>query len=294
MSAYYSHSGKFSPGGLVVGTVAGVLGGAVLGYLYAYVILYIPLAGFITFILSAGYGGLLGGVAVYALKWQKVRNTGLMFAVTALVSLKSLYFAWATWVYAFLRRSEVDADLLSIVLQPWTLWDLILKINEVGAWSIRSMEPKGTFLGILWLIETGIILVVAFLIAAWQIQDEPFCESCNTWCKGEENIAVVAKAEAADVKIHAESKNFAYFEELGAVAPEAMEWLRMDVHICSQCKQTGTLTVKAVTKSIDKEGKASTSDTDIVDKLLVNSSDVYAVRDLGKKFPGGTATDVRA
>ncbi len=292
--AYYEHSGKYSIGGLVVGLLAGVIGGAILGYLYAYVILYIPLAGVITFILAAGFGGLVGFVAVYPLKWQKVRNTGLMFAGTALVALKSLYFAWATWVYAFLRRSEVDADLASIVVQPWVLWELIGRINEVGAWSIRSLEPKGTFLGVLWLLEAGIIVVVAFLVAAWQIRDEPYCENCSAWCKGEENVAVLAKGEEADVKSHAESKNFGLFEKLGGVPADAMEWLRLDLHLCPQCKQTGTLTVKAVTKSIDKQGKASTSDTDIVDKLIVTSSDVYAIRELGQKFPGGATTDVKA
>ena len=292
--AYYEHSGKYSIGGLVVGLLAGVIGAAILAYIYAYVILYIPLAGTITFILAAGFGGLVGFVAVYALKWQKVRHSGVMYAMTAVVTLKALYIAWAVWVFAFLRRAEVEADLPTIVFQPWALWELMVRINEVGAWSLRSMEPKGTFLGILWAIEAGIIVVVAFLVAAWQIRDEPFCENCNAWCKAEENVAVLATAAESEVKPHAESKNFDYFDKLGAVAADAMEWLRLDLHLCPQCKQTGTLTVKAVTKTIDKQGKVSTSDTDIVDKLIVNTSDVYAIRELGRKFPGGAATDVKA
>ena len=180
---YYKHSGHFSVPSAVIVLVASVAAGFLLACAYSYLILYIPIAGYITFLFSAGFGGILGVVIGAALTWQKVRNVWVAVGVTAAAALSAFYACWAVWIYAFLRRAEVDVNLLPIFLQPDVLWGVIQKVNSVGAWTLRSWEPTGTTLWIIWSIEALIIFGVTFLVALSAFLETPFCESCNSWCK---------------------------------------------------------------------------------------------------------------
>lgn len=75
--------------------------------------------------------------------------------------------------------------------------------------------------------------------------------------------------------------------KLGARSSGAQAWVRVDLHACPPCRATNTLTVKSTTVSVDKEGKKSESSKDVVDKLLISSSD--AIRQLGQKFSAAAA-----
>ena len=73
----YRHSGRFPLPGVALSLVAGTAAGVILAFVYAYLVLYIPLAGYLTFILTAGFGGLAGGATGVLLHWQKVRNNAV-------------------------------------------------------------------------------------------------------------------------------------------------------------------------------------------------------------------------
>ncbi len=282
---YYKHSGNFSTGGAAVALLVSAAVAFPLAYAYAYVILYIPIAGYITFILSAIFGGLMGLVASKTLMWGKVRNTGVALAIIVPASLWAFYASWAVWIYALLRRAKMQLDLLPILLRPDVLWELIKKVNEVGAWRLRSWTPTGTALWIFWAAEAVLILGLAFLVGLVMFRGNPYCEACNSWCKETEGVGKVAAGDRAELTQRMEAKDFAHLEKLGQVQPEAKEWFRLDLYECPTCKMTNTLSVKAVTLKVEgKDGKASESTEDLVDKLVISVGDVETIRRIGQKF----------
>ena len=206
--------------------------------------------------------------------------------MTAAAALSAFYACWAVWIYAFLRRAEVDVNLLPIFLQPDVLWGVIQKVNSVGAWTLRSWEPTGTTLWIIWSIEALIIFGVTFLVALSAFLETPFCESCNSWCKQTENVGKVAAGDHAELNRRLEMKDFSFLEKLGAVKPEANEWFQLDLYQCPTCSFTNTLAVKAATQKVDKGGETSQDTEEVLDKLLLSASDVETVRRLVQELAG--------
>lgn len=282
---YYKHSGNFSPGGAAVALLVTALVAFPLAYIYAYLVLYIPIAGYITFILSALFGCLLGLVATRTLMWGKVRNTGVALAVIVLASLWALYASWAVWIYALLRRAKMQLDLLPILLRPDVLWELIKKVNEVGAWRLRSWTPTGMALWIFWAGEAALILGLAFFVGLVMFRENPYCEACNSWCKETEGVGTVNAGDRAELKQRMEAKDFSFLEKLGQVPPDAREWFRLDLYECPSCHMTNTLTVKTVTAKVEgKDGKASQQTEDLLDKLVIAAGDVETIRRIGQKL----------
>lgn len=285
---YYKHSGRFTWPGVFAGLVAGSLAGLVLGYVYAYVILYIPLAGYVTFILTGGFG-LLQGVAVAgALKWQKVRNPGLAGVVLFLTTTVAFYFSWAVWVYAFIRRAEGEVSLLALVLQPGAMWETIRFINANGAWSIRGSTPTGVILWTFWGLEAAIIFGVALWAGLSWINKEPFCERCDKWCDHEEGVCLVPNAGAEEFKQHMEGKDFRYLETLGVPPPDCSDLHRLDLYSCKSCANTNTLEATRIVKT-EKKGKIEEETTEVINKLLLSTSEADQIRQIGKRLAGPAA-----
>lgn len=287
---YYQHSGNFSVAGAVMGLVVGAAVGIPLAFAYSYLILYIPVVGAITFLFSAGFGAAVGIATALGLKSQKVRNVWVALVVTVASGLVAFYSSWAVWIYALLRRANLEVNLLPILLQPGVLWELIRKVNQVGAYNLRGWTPTGTALWILWSLEALIIIGLAVYLGVKAMLSEPFCEACNCWCKESEGVGMVAAGDAGELKQRMEVKDFGFLEKLGGVPPDARQWFRLDLHSCPTCQMTNTLTVKSVTRSVDKQGKASDTVKDLVDQLLVTSDDAATMRRLGQKFAASAAT----
>lgn len=115
---YYQHSGQFALGSVILGTIAAAAMGSVLAAAYAAVVLYIPFAGVISFILSIGFGVLLGLTIAAALRWAKVRHEGILFLSSATAASSALYVSWAVWTWLLLRQSDVEAHVLALVQKP--------------------------------------------------------------------------------------------------------------------------------------------------------------------------------
>lgn len=286
---YYKHSGAFTLQGIVLGILVGLAAGIPLAFAYAYLILYIPLVGYITFLFSAAFGALVGIATTMGLKWRKVRNVPVAFAAAAVTSLVAFYASWSAWIYALLRRANMDVELTPILFQPDVLWQLIVRVNGVGAYTIRSWTPTGTALWIFWSLEALLIVGLALLLAVKFMRDEPFCEACGNWCKGQEGIARVASGDTAELKQRLEAKDLTILQNLGAAPAGAAEWFRLDLHACPSCKMTNTLSVKTVKLKIDKQGKSEESAEDTIDMLLLGPTETELVRRLGEKQTGAAA-----
>jgi len=281
---YYEHSGKYDTGGLMTSLLGGIAGAVALSFAYAYLLLYIPLAGYVTLILTGGYGFLLALMMGFLLKRGKVRNTGAAIGVTLLVALVGLYSSWVVWIYALPRREEMEADLLSLFLQPGAVWNIISFVNGTGAWTIRNWTPTGTTLWFFWGLEAAIILGVAAFFTLGIVVKDPFCEGCGTWCEETEGVARLGQADGAELKQHLESRDFAYLEKLGPAMADAPGYVEINVHSCMNCRGTHTVSANLVTVTVNKKGESEASKETVVDKLLVDSSGADAVRGIGQKL----------
>ncbi|MGA9523942.1 MAG: hypothetical protein WBV82_20945, partial [Myxococcaceae bacterium] len=196
-------------------------------------------------------------------------------ATGLVVALASYYLSWAVWMFAFLHRQDVDANLLEIVTQPGALWELIGKVNEVGAWSIKGATPTGVALWVLWALEAVLVIGAAVLLAHVSL-DTPYCETCRLWATEAERVSETASVDTAEVKRRLGLGDLAVLEGAGPRAPDAQMWLRLDVHSCARCNQLHTLSV--IQLKLDKDGKSQNST--VVDKLWVTSADVERIRRL--------------
>ena len=82
-SIYYRHSGRFDAGRTLITLIAGTVVALVCGGIYAYIVRYMPIVGWITFIITGGTGFALGSAMGKLLQWARVRNTTLGLAITA-------------------------------------------------------------------------------------------------------------------------------------------------------------------------------------------------------------------
>jgi hypothetical protein len=284
---YYKHSGKFPLSALLAGLLVGVAVGLPGAYAYSYAIIYVPIV-YLSFLLSMGFGLLVGLATAGGLRMRKARNTALSAVLSLLVGLGCLYFSWGVWVYANLRQAGIkDIGLLGLVLRPDSLWRLILEMNKTGVWTIRGATPTGITLWVVWGVEAAVILGCVLLAAVAIIQSDPFCENCEKWCEKKEGVGRANSGDVNELKQRMESKDFGYLEKLGTAGVEEPAWFRVDLHSCPSCQATNTLTVKSITVSVDKRGKRSEKSTDVVDKLLISASEADAIRRFGQKPTSG-------
>lgn len=277
MTAYYSHSGKFAPDAPLVAMAVGVPTALVLSWLYAYAILYIPIVGLVTFILTGGLGACVGIAVGLVLKQRKVRNKAVAWGVGLFVGFVTLWLSWVSWIVGLVRRGDEDISWLGVLFSPGGLWQVIEKVNEVGAWSFKGATPTGGILWALWAAEALIIVGVAAWIAALMI-DDPYCETCGTWTTGRQGVATSAKGDASSLREALERKDFAGALAGAGPAVNVVEWLRYDVHECGQCGDTNTLSVIEV----KVKDKGPEDGARVIQHLRMTRADVAA---LGSAMP---------
>src|SRR5262249_44091916 len=115
---YYQHSGLFSPVGVLKALVVGLLVSVPAAFVYSYAIVYIPIVGIISFVLTGGFALAVGAAVGALLRSGKVRNQAVAVGTALPVGLFALWAAWVTWVYALLNRSDANVDLLDLALDP--------------------------------------------------------------------------------------------------------------------------------------------------------------------------------
>lgn len=280
MGRYYKHSGQAPLASLLLGLVVGTLTASLVGGIYSYVILYLPIAGFITFILSGGYGAVCGFITAFMLQRGKVRNDALSMGVVMLGQLIGFYVAWAVWVYAFVMKSEPEAGLtLPMLLNPLLLGKLVAAINETGAWSMSGSTPSGILLWILWALEAVLVFGGAWVVASSIFSGEVYCERCHRWCDNEPGVLLLPPADHGELKRAFEERRFDALA-LGVATQE--QFITVDVRSCGGCNELQTLTLVQLTTTINKEGKPETARTEILTGLLMEPAEVAALREMGK------------
>lgn len=283
-TTHYRSSGAFSPLAFPTVLLVGLPAAMLLATIYAYAILYIPIAGYVTFILSVGFGLLCGVAFGYAMRLGKVRNRTLGIALPLLLGLLAFYAHWAIWVYAFLQRADVDASLVGLFFQPSVLWEIVASINKTGAWELFHSTPTGIVLWLLWTAE-ALLIVVPCVFGAFAMISAPFCERCGKWCDEEEGVQTLRTTDDNTVKAHAEAKDFAALRALGTADADELHFLRLDIHRCASCDHTNTLSVQRISISKDDKGKESRSTDALVTHLLLTRAELAKLRALSSIEP---------
>lgn len=274
MSQYYRHSGSFSLPAAVVAFLVGAIAASLLGAIYSYIILYLPMAGWITFMISGGYGLCVGATVSMACRSAKIRNPGVAKAVALAAQLVGFYVSWGVWVHRLLARAEVPDVSLAMCLRPDLLWKAIQVINQNGAWSISGMEPTGVSLALLWLLEAGIIFWVCYVVVDLS---DPFCENCKLWCKPTA-IAAVEPMSPEELKSVLQTRQL---ERLKLMPQPDIteERIMLDLASCPRCGQLHTLSARHITIKL-KDGKPEDRINRVVTNLLLTSEEALAMQNL--------------
>lgn len=271
---YYRHSGRFSPIAVAKAFALGLVVTVPLAFVYSYILVYLPIIGMITFILTAGFAAVVGVVVGRVMHAGKVRNHVVAVATALPVALFALWAAWVTWVYALLHRADADVGLIDLVFDPAGLWRIITLINAKGAWSLKGLTPTGGLLWALWALEAAIIAGVVVLVARESVSS-PFCEGCDRWCEEQKAFAVLGPTKKDALAPRLEQGDYAVFQEMTATNDST--FTRLDLHQCPQCLGSAALTATSVTVTV-KKGKQETDETVLLKFLLLSPSDVSTVK----------------
>lgn len=271
---YYRHSGRFSAIAVIRALVMGLVVSVPLAFTYSYAIVYIPVIGMVTFLLTAAFAVVVGLMVGRGLRSGKVRSSPAALAAALPVAIFALWAAWVSWAFALLRRSDVKLELIDLAASPRILWKVVCLINEKGAWSLKGYTPTGTVLWILWAIEAALILG-AIVFMAHEHVNLPFCEPCEQWCEEEKGIAVFGPTTKDVIRPRLEQGDYGVFGELGD--PTEAHSLRIDLHQCPKCQATMTLSGTSVRVTVNKS-KRETHEMVLFRYLLIPATKVPDVR----------------
>lgn len=276
---YYKSSGEVTVAGLAAGIFGGLLVGFVLAFVYSYLISYIPFV-YLNFLCTVGYVCGLGFTVGWLLRSGKMRNPAVGVCAAVVVSLACYYVCWAVWLSAMLGRNDYDVSAFTLASNPSGLLNLILNVNEHGAWTLgHSKTPvTGILLWIAWAAEGAAVLIGPPVIVWHVLTSEPFCEFCGEWCEEDRGLVSLGQAEPEGLKQVFESKQFERLKSVGAKDSGAVDWYRLDLHRCKRCDRMNTLTVKSEKITFDKKGNSKVESKTIMNKLSLSRLELEELR----------------
>jgi len=240
---FYTPSGRAPGDGIALGLGVGIAAAVPLAFVYSYAILYIPIIGIVTFILTGGFGLLLGVAVGSPMHARKVRSPLVASLVGFTVGLVALYAMWVVWLYGLIQRSGGDGasevTLLGLATWPPAVWQLVELVNETGAWSFKGTTPTGGVLWAIWGCEALILVGMPTWLAGNTVSD-PFCEKCEAWCEDKQSFFLT---EAVDKKQLLDWLGAGRLDQLAALpAPSTAVSLTTTAWRCG-CSETATLSI---------------------------------------------------
>ncbi|HEX4959543.1 MAG TPA: TIR domain-containing protein [Thermoanaerobaculia bacterium] len=200
-SKYYQPSGRFTTAGVILSLFVSWLMIFVLALGYSYSLLSLPFVQ-ANFVLTLLYGFLSGLAASFALRWCKVRSTGMAALVGLAAGLGAVHLSWAVWVFGHLDLFKTTGllGLLDLSSSPARLWHLLRSVNETGSWGLWGYKPTGALLWLLWSLEAALIIGLSSFFAALMLDTgDIFCEACDTWCQRLSGVAKLRSCDPAEL-----------------------------------------------------------------------------------------------
>jgi hypothetical protein len=218
----------------------------------------------------------MGWVISAQIKSGKVRNLPLALLITLVAAGLMYVSSWEAWLYGLLGRGGQQVPLMTFLTNPSATWDLLVAVNEKGAWSFKGSTPTGIVLDLLWLLEAGGLVGIP-LGMTWQaLHALPFCEACNKWGTARDLVDVNA-GDGAAVKRKLESRDFGALTAQGKAPVGSMHFWHVSFQGCADCDTTQTLCVDDIVMSVDKNGKMQMKKTKLVSRLMLAPEDTVAV-----------------
>ncbi|MBN1911492.1 MAG: hypothetical protein JW818_17245 [Pirellulales bacterium] len=277
---YYRHSGAVSPVGLVMTFLAGLATACVLAIVYSLLIVHVPFI-YVNFLATAGFGVAIGMAIGHTAKAGKIRNPMVIGVFGLIFGLMGLYIAWGVDLIA-----RVGFPDYVLAFHPRWLAHHIAIFYEEGYWGFGEKPVTGIVLAIVWLIEAGVIIGLATLIAYGVTATLTFCERCGTWNQLEEDVRrlVIGPGQEAVLE-RLKTGDLTVLMELSVAPPEASVYLRVDLAHCATCSDSAYVTVQMVTETVDKDGDVSTNANALLTNLLIAESDLAHLREIGQPMP---------
>ncbi|MBU1431258.1 hypothetical protein KKF91_12025 [Myxococcota bacterium] len=269
-ASHYAPSGGFSIAALLTIPIIVLPTAALLAALYAYLSVYNPFI-YVTALGTMAFGAGVGLSMNLAARWGKIRAPKLVGLALLLAAAASLYLTWVVWVHAFLGRGDLDVWIWG----PAELWGVIQLVAQQGAWSLSSYTPTGIVLYIFWGAEALLLIGFIFIVGLNQVY-APFCERCaawmteldsQAWAGTSDEPALIARIKAGALEAVEDSD--------GEGAP-----LALTLHHCPRCQRVGTLSLKAVTVTVNDKGKEETSTRDLIEHLMLDEDGLRRARAL--------------
>ena len=292
---FYRHSGAVTPGGLILATLAGLATAGVLGFVYSCVIVHIPFI-WVSFLATLGFGAVIGLAVGRAAKAGRIRNPVFVGILGFLLGVLGLYVAWGVDLIARAQCND-----FVVAFHPLVLFNYMSWLYENGSWSIsENTDPVvGVFLAAVWLVEAGLIVGLAAVMAYKATAKLTYCEHCHTWNPVEKNVRSLAIQQGQEpILDRIRSGEVAALGELFLSPPEDNDYFRVDLACCPTCSESNYLTFQMVTHTFDKEGNLKTKEKALFENLVVSDTDVELIRAAGQPLPemetpteGGEPTD---
>ncbi len=262
---YYQRSGRMGAMGLPLMLILGIGTAALLGIPYAYAVHYCPLI-YVTFLITAAYGGAIGVAVNIAGRQGKVRNLPLLMLGGLLAGLAGYYVAWVGYVHS-VTTSSVWA------WSPNELYEYIQAINEKGIWSIKRSKPTGMVLSAVWLVEAGVIATCAMMVPRSLIGSTPFNEQADAWVDNVTTYGPFAlEGEARDFTERLEHGDSGAMAKLTRIPEGASTFYQCLVHSGAEGDSFTLLSLESVIRTTGKGGKDETANRTIFRHLFISAT----------------------
>jgi hypothetical protein len=275
---YYFESGAVPPAapfaGLLIGSVVAIVGGIVYGYADH----YIPLI-YIVALVTLAFAALIGWATARVMVGLKVRNIAAVTIFTLITTAVGYYAAWVGWLSALIGETHAQLSMIDLAIRPVGMWRLILKVNEVGAWSMSHGDPvTGIPLWIVWVCEAAMIFGTSIAVARSISRKLPFCETCGKWTNGPKTLTSTKVMDPADLKQRLESHQLDFVSQLPIYGGTDAQYFDWNTYRCEGCNNFNTLSVVLTQVKRDKRGRTTRTKKTIIDNLLVSLPELEQVK----------------
>lgn len=283
----YRHSGRLGYGIIVI-PVVGIVAALLLGVTYAYADVYIPIAGYVSFILTLIFAAAVGYCVSKAAVIGSCRSTGFVHLMGFLVSLLALYTSWVAFTYALISRdapAELEVSAARLFMAPAAVWKIVLLVNEAGWYSIRGGTPKGTVLWIFWTIEAVMVIGIVLAMSASGIGGRVFCERCGRWCRTVKDLVRLWVTTDANLLRRITGGDVRALADLPSAPGTLSPYLRVDANRCESCPDTATYQVCLVTHRRKKDGELEEETNELTGQQLLTPQELSQLDELAKRPP---------
>lgn len=276
----YVSSGKISFTGLIFGTFAGASTAVILSIIYAYGTIYIPIVQ-IEFLLTLAFGGIIGAVTGAVMRAMKMRSTALVALVGFALGVFGWLLSWPPWIYGTFSRAGVPLSPIDVV-NPLFLMDAIPQIYATGTWSVgrgSSEAVSGWFLGLIWLVEMGMIIGASTLGSLVAGSGRAFCERCESWCTMLDGQALYDASAADGIRdallVRADLSVLA-----SAPRPTTHErFASLTLGFCPQCGETNVVGLDIVSETRNAKGQVERNNAHHAPLVCISRDQMAWLRD---------------